>query len=253
MSSTHPVPAPGAPNLMRGTSLAAGTLYLLTMVSIPTLALYAPVHEPDYVLGTGPETGVILGGVLELIVALAGIGTAVALYPVVKRQHEGLAMGFVGSRVLEAATIFGGVVALMSLVTLRQSGAGADAVVTGQALVAQYDWFRLGQHLMPAVNAALLGTLMYRSRLVPRILPVMGFIAVPLLAVTTVTTMFGLTSPVSAWTGLAALPVAAWEISLGVYLVVKGFRPSAILTGAAAAPSASATDEPSHAIPAPVR
>ena len=121
----------------RKTALVAGVIYLVTFISIPTLALYGPVrNDPNYIVGPGPDTPVIFGGVLEIIVALACIGTAVALYPVVKRQNEGVAMGFVGARVLEAAAIFAGVVSLLSVVTLRQAGAGADALVTGQALVA---------------------------------------------------------------------------------------------------------------------
>src|SRR5207247_6726793 len=123
---------------LRKTALVAGALYLLTFISIPTLFLYVPVHDPKYIVGPGPDTGVILGGILEMIVALAGIGTAVALYPVVKRQNEGVAMGFVGARVLEAATIFAGVACLLTVVSLRQAGAGPDALVTGHALVALY-------------------------------------------------------------------------------------------------------------------
>jgi LuxR family maltose regulon positive regulatory protein len=213
--------------------IAAGALYLLTFVSIPTLALYGPVHEPNYIVGPGPDTAVIFGGVLEIIVALAGIGTAVALYPVVKRQNEGVALGFVGARVLEAGTIFAGVVSLLAVVTLRQAGAGADALVTGQALVALHDWFRLGQSLLPAVNALLLGSLMYQSRLVPRVLPLLGLIGAPLLVASTTATMFGIIEPISAWSAIAALPIALWELSLGVWLIAKGFNPSAITSESA--------------------
>ena len=160
---------------LRKTALVAGALYLLTFISIPTLFLYGPVHDPKYIVGPGPDTGVIFGGILEMIVALAGIGTAVVLYPVVKRQNEGVALGFVGARVLEAATIFAGVAYLLSVVTLRQAGAGAGALVTGQALVVLYDrTFLIGQSFIPAVNALLLGSLLYQSRLVPRVLPLLG-------------------------------------------------------------------------------
>src|SRR5437773_7989180 len=149
---------------LRKTALVAGMLYLLTFVSIPTLALYGPVHDPKYIVGPGPDTGVVLGGILEMIVALAGIGTAVALYPVVKRQNEGVALGFVGARVLEAATIFAGVACLLSVVTLRQAGALSGASATGQVLVALYDrMFLIGQSFMPACNALLLGSLLYQS------------------------------------------------------------------------------------------
>lgn len=162
-----------------------------------------------------------------MIVALAGIGTAVALFPVVKRQNEGLAMGFVGARVLEAAAIFVGVASLLTIVTLRQ--AGTDSVVTGDALVAMYDrMFLLGQSTMPAVNALLLGTLMYQSRLVPRVLPTLGLIGAPLLIVANMGVLFDLWERASAVTALFVIPIVIWEFSLGVYLVVKGFRPSAV-------------------------
>src|SRR5256886_6406738 len=214
---------------LRKTALVAGALYLLTFVSIPTLSLYGPVHDPKYIVGPGPDTGVVLGGILEIIVALAGIGTAVALFPVLKRQNEGVALGFVGSRVLEAATIFAGVAFLLSVVTLRQAGAGAGALVTGQALVALYDrMFLIGQSFMPAVNAVLLGSLLYQSRLVPRFLPLGGFIGAALLVAGDIAVLFGLIGQHAPSTALAAIPIALWEFSLGVWLVVKGFKPSAI-------------------------
>ena len=220
----------------RKTALVAGVLYLLTFVSIPTLALYAAVHDPNYIVGPGPDSGVFFGGILEMIVALAGIGTAVALYPVVKRQNEGVALGFVGSRVLEAATIFAGVAFLLSVVTLRQAGAGADALVTGHALVALYDrMFLIGQSFFPAVNAVLLGSLLYQSRLVPRVLPLLAFVGVPLLLGSDVAVLFGLIGRSSSPAALAALPIALWEFSLGVWLVVKGFSPRSPLLSAVGA------------------
>lgn len=214
---------------LRKAARVAGALYLLTFISIPTLALYGPVKEAGYIAGPGPDTGALVGGVLELIVALACIGTAVALYPVVKRQNEGFAMGFVGVRVLEGATIFAGVVTLLSIVTLRQAGAGAEALATGQALVAQYEWTTLfGQGTLPAFNALLLGTLLYKSRLVPRVLPLLGLIGAPLLIAGVAGTMFGVWEQVNVVSGIAVLLIAGWEFSLGVYLVVKGFRPSGL-------------------------
>src|SRR6266496_144374 len=220
---------------LRKTSLVAGVFYLLTFVSIPTLFLYLPVHDPKYIVGPGPDTGVLFGGLLEIIVALAGLGTAVALYPVVKRQNEGVALGFVGSRVLEAATIFVGVACLLSVVTLRQAGAGADALVTSHALVVLYDrTFLIGQSFIPAVNALLLGSLLYQSRLVPRVLPLLGFIGATLLVAGDIAVLFGLIGQHAPSTALAAIPIALWEFSLGVWLVVKGFNPSPITAGMAA-------------------
>src|SRR5260370_16311813 len=101
---------------LRKTALVAGVFYLLTFVSIPTLFLYGPVRGANYIVGPGPDTSAIIGGILEIIVALAGIGTAVTLFPVVKRQNEAVALGFVGSRVLEAATIFASPPCLLSVV-----------------------------------------------------------------------------------------------------------------------------------------
>lgn len=230
---------------LRKTALTAGVIYLITFISIPTIALYGPVrNDPNYIVGPGPDTPVIFGGVLEIIVALACIGTAVVLYPVVKRQNEAVAMGFIGARVLEAAAIFAGVVSILSVVTLRQAGAGPDALVTGQALVALHNWTTLlGQGFLPAVNALLLGSLLYRSRLVPRIIPLVGLLGAPLLVVSDIATLFGLKEPVSALSALAALPIALWEFSLGVYLIVKGFKPSPITARMVAADTRPANQD----------
>jgi uncharacterized protein DUF4386 len=214
----------------RKTALAAGILYLLTFVSIPTGFLYSSIlKDPNYIAGAGLDAAVSIGCILEIIVALAGIGTAVVLYPVLRKQNEAMALGFVGSRVLEAATIFAGVVCLLSVVTLRQSGAGRDALVIGQMLVVLYNLFHLGQNLMPAVNDLLLGALLYPSRLVPRLLPLLAFIGAPLLIANTIVVMFGITSgPIFVLTGIGVLPIALFEFSLGIWLTFKGFNPSAI-------------------------
>src|SRR3989440_12315342 len=211
---------------LRKTALAAGVLYLLTFVSIPTLFLYDQVrHNPKYILGPGPDTAVLVGGILEIIVALAGIGTGGALYPVVKRQREGRALGFVGARTLEAAGILAGVACLLAIVSLRQAGAGAGALVTGQTLAILYDRiFLLSQDLMPVLNALLLGSLLYQSRLVPRVLPLLAFFGAALLVASDIGVLFSLWGQTSSVAALAALPIALWEFSLGVWLIAKGFR-----------------------------
>ena len=230
MKNTNSTTTARAPmSSLRKTSLVAGVFYLLTFVSIPTLWLYGSVRAPNYILGSGPDTPVIWGAILEMIVSLAGIGTAVTLYPVLKRQNEGRALGFVGARILEAATIYIGIVSLLSVVTLRQAGAGANALATSQALTAQYYWtFLFGQSFIPAVNAVLLGSILYQSRLVPRALPVLGFLGAALLVAAWIGTVFGFLGQLSAASALFALPIALWEFSLGIYLVVKGFKPSQI-------------------------
>ena len=221
---------------MRRTSLAAGILYLLTFVSVPTLALFQPVRErADFVLGGGSDTGVLWGAFSEVVVALAGVGTAVVLYPVAKRVSETAAIGFVTSRVLEGALIIVGVVSVLSVVTLRHDVAGtsgadeASLLTTGHTLAASYDWtFLLSQSLLPAFNALCLGFVMYRSGLVPRILPLMGLIGAPLLLASDLAIFLGTYDRAAPIAVLLALPIAVWELSLGVYLTVKGFRPAAV-------------------------
>jgi hypothetical protein len=204
-------------------------------------------NHRDWIISSGTHTGVLVGGFLEVIVALAGIGTAVTLYPVVRRQNEGAALGFVAARILEASMIFAGVVSLLSLVTLRQhlgasAGANTAALVTTAAShVAVYNWaFLLGQSLMPGINALLLGSLLYRSRLVPRVIPVIGLIGAPILIIAVIAALLGGSVPPPSWAALAAIPVAAWELSLGVWLVAKGFKPSPITTAMTATDSAPA-------------
>jgi hypothetical protein len=227
----------------RKTSLVAGIFYLITFISIPTLALYDTLNtDQNWITSSGGSTGVLWGAFLEVIVALAGIGTAVTLFPVVKRQNEAMALGFVAVRTLEAAMIFTGVLSLLSLVHLRQGlGAAGGAntaslVTTGASLVSIYNGTALlGQTLMPCMSALLLGTLMYRSGLVPRAIPLMGLIGAPLLITSTIAALFGIIERVSVWSGIATIPVALWELSLGVWLVVKGFKPSPITAGMDAA------------------
>jgi hypothetical protein len=216
-------------NSQRKISLTAGILYLLTFVSIPTLALYSSIHGTNYIVGSGPDTAVIIGGILEIIVALAGIGTAIVLYPLLKKQNESLALGLVASRVLEASTMFVGVAFLLSVVTLRQAGAGADALITSHALVALYDRiFLLGQSFFPAVNDLLLGFLLYQSRLVPRALSLIGIVGGPVLIAGYLAVMFGLVDQHAPLAGLSALLVALFEFSLGIWLIVKGFNSAAV-------------------------
>ena len=214
---------------LRKTSLVAGIFYLLTFVSIPTLALYNQVKGANFVVGSGPDAPVIIGGILEIIVALAGIGTAVVLYPVLRKQNESAALGLVAARILESGTIFVGVAFLLSVVTLRQEGAGGDALATSHALSTLYDRiFLLGQSFMPAICDLLLGFLLYKSLLVPRGLSLIGIIGGPILLIGYFAILSGLIGQHAPLAGLFAIPVALFEFSLGIYLVVKGFKPSSI-------------------------
>ena len=220
----------------RRTALVAGVFYLITYVSIPSLSLYVPVKAADFAIGSAASTGAQLGCFLEVIVALASIGTAVTLFPVLRRQNEGMALGFVASRTLEGAMIFAGVASLLSLVALQQPGAsGADAAsmtVVGQALVAFYNGaFLVGQSMMPAVNAVLLGTLLYRSRLVPRIIPMFGLVGAPLQITAVLLTIFGVVGRTSSAVAILVIPIVLFELSVGIYLLVKGFKQSPLTAG----------------------
>lgn len=216
---------------LRKTSLLAGILYLLTFVSVPTLSLYRQVHQPDYILGAGADNSIILGGLLEIIVALAGIGTAIVLYPVLKKQSEAAALGLVASRILEAATIFIGVAFLLSVITLHQHETATTALASSHTLVALYDKiFLLGQSFIPAINDLLLGFLLYKSRLVPRGLALIGIVGAAPLIAGYLAMMFGFIGQQSPLAGLSALLVALFEISLGIYLVARGFKPSRIIS-----------------------
>jgi len=212
----------------RKAALAAGLFYIGTFVfSIPALGLYKGVlDDPSFVLGAGSDQGVLWGGLIEILTALTGIGTAVALYPVLERYGPGRAIGFVASRTLEAATIFTGVIAVLAVYTLRQDGGDAATLTTtANALVAIKDWtFLLGPGVMPAINALCFATIMYRSRLVPRWIATAGLIGAPLLLISSTATLFGGWEQVSSAALLMALPIATWELSVGIYMTIKGFR-----------------------------
>ncbi len=228
---------------LRKTAFVAGLLYLITYLAIPTIALYGPVlSDPGYIASSNDSTGVLWGAVLELIVAFAIVGTGVALFPVLRRQNEGVALGFVTSRLFEAGVITVGIISLLSIVTLQQdvgATAGADAgalAITGRSLIATHDWsFLIGQTLLPGINALLLGSLFYKSRLVPRVIPLMGLIGGPLLISSAIGQVVGVNEQYTAWSAIAVLPIFLWELALGLWLVFKGFRKDAPLMIEAAA------------------
>jgi hypothetical protein len=192
--------------------------------------------------GAGSDTSMYLAALLEFGVIATNIATAVFLYPILKRQSEIGAVGYVTARVMECAFILVGLLSLLSVVTLRQDF-GADAASVsgaGSALVATYEWaFLFGPGLVAGIgNGMILGYLMYRSRLVPRRMAVLGLIGGPLLAVGFVGVLFGAFDAGSGWQAVATAFEFVWELSLGIYLVVKGFRPSPILEEVAVQPYA---------------
>jgi hypothetical protein len=227
-------------NSPRKSALVTGVFFIITFIAaIGGLVLYGPVlNDPHYILGAGTDTRVSLGAFFEIILVIANIGTAVTLFPILKRQNEGVALGYVSARVLESTIIVVGIVSLLSVVTLRHDLAGAtgaDAaslVTAGKSLVAFHDrTFLLGPGFVAgAGNGLLLGYLMYRSALVPRAMAVLGLVGGPLVVASGTAVLFGLYQQVSVWSFIATLPEIAWEATLGIWLIAKGFKPSPITT-----------------------
>jgi len=222
----------------RKVSLAVGVAYLVTFAaSIPQLKLFADVIDDPtaYITNPGSNTALQVGSMLEFLTAASGVATAVALYPISRRISRTAALGFVTSRVIEAALILVGVVSILTVLTLQQHFAGATGAegqalgVTGESLVSMRQWtFLFGPGVMAGVNDLLLGYLLYRSRLVPRIIPIIGLVGGPLILLSDAVTIFGGWDQISAPALLFGLPVGVFELSVGVWLTFKGFRPAAL-------------------------
>jgi hypothetical protein len=214
----------------RKTALAGGLLYLLTFISsIPAAILVGPaINDPSYVTGAGADQQVALGLVLELVNVISCIGCAIALFSVIRRQHEGLAIGYVATRSFEAATITIGVLSLLAVITLRQQGAAsgdaASLVPVASALVAVRTWAMTIGPNMAAFNALMLGTALFRARLVPRAIPALGIAGAPLLIAYVVGTILGVTGAGTAFQVIAVMPFFIWELVLGLWLTFKGFN-----------------------------
>ncbi len=243
----------------RKTAFIAGALFVITfLTSIPAqLLLYSPVlNHSNYILGGGADTRVAFGALLEVLLIVANVGSAVVLFPILKRQNEGLALGYVTARIMESTFIAIGIVSLLAIVTLRQDVGGAGGagslVPVGRSLVAVHDWtFLLGPGWIVGVgNGLILGYLMYRSGLVPRGMAMLGLIGGPLIIVSGTAVLFNVFEPGSVPQFIATIPEFVWELSLGIYLMVKGFKPSPILSGTVGDAGA---DEHSPALAAPGR
>ena len=213
-----------------------GVLFALTFItSIAGLLLYGPIlTDADYILGDGAATRVQLGALSEILLAITNIGTAVVLWPIVRRQSETLALSYVASRVVESIVIVVGLISLLSVVTLSDdfAGTGADAgtlTVAGASLVAVHDWtFLLGPGFCVGVNGLLLGLLFYRSGLVPRWMAMCGLVGGPLIFASSIAVLFGAYEQDGAHF-LFSIPEIVFEFSITVFTIVKGFRPSPIL------------------------
>jgi hypothetical protein len=233
----------------RKIALVTDVLFLITFITaIPAYFFYVPVlDDPRYIVGAGADTRVSFGAFLELLLIIANIGTAVVLFPILRRQNEILSLGYVTARVIESAFILVGILAVLSIVTLRQETPGGDTGAIAYTLAAIKDWtFILGPGFVVGVgNGLILGYLMYRSGLVPRRLAVLGLIGGPLICISGILVMFGVFDQGGTGQSIATIPEFFWELGLGLWLTFKGFRPSPILSrngqqlGGEAAPSAA--------------
>jgi hypothetical protein len=234
----------------RRTALFAGIWFVITFItSIPALLLFDPVlNDANYIVGAGADNRIFTGAFLELLLIVANIATALVLFPALKRTSENLALGFVAARIMESAFIAVGILSVLAVVAMRQDVAGAgiadDAtlVAIGKALVAVKDLtFLLGPGFVVGIgNGMLLGYLMYRSGLVPQRMAMLGLVGGPLLCASGIAVMFGVFELGSAWQFVATIPEILWEVSLGIWLIARGF------TGPAAAAVAPATAVPSE-------
>ena len=247
MTTTTTAPQPitkGRGDPLRRTALLTGVFFVITyLTSIPPkLYFYAPLSNQDnYILGAGPDNLLQWGALNEVVLVAANIASAVVLFPVLKRQSEALALGFVTARVMESVFISVGILSVLTIVTLRQDLAGAAGAesaglaTVGTALVTLWQWtFNLGPGVVVGLgNGLILGYLLYRSRLVPRGLAWLGLVGGPLILLSGAAVLMGVIEAGSSWQLIATIPEFFWELGLGVYLIVKGFKPSPITTGTA--------------------
>ncbi len=215
--------------------MAFGALYLITFAaSIPALILFQPVlDDPQgYIAGAGADNRIYLGALLELILIIANIGTAIVLIPLLKRQHEILTFSYVAARIMESVFIAVGILAVLTIVTLGQADSGAEAGRIGYTLAEIKDWtFKLGPGFVVGIgNGLILGYLMLRSGLMPRGLALLGVIGGPLQSLAGIGVLFELYEAGGLVQGILTIPEIIWELSLGIYPLVWGFRPSPILS-----------------------
>ena len=223
-----------------------GVLYLITFVtSIPALLLYEPVldHPIGYIAGAGQNNRILFGVLLELLLIIANIGTAVVIFPIVRRQSEELALGYVTARILECTFILVGILAVLGIVTLQQEVAGATEGTVAYTLAAIKDWtFLLGPGWVVGWgNGLILGYLMYRSELVPRRMAWLALVGGPLIILSGTLVLFGVADKGGTFQAIATIPEFLWELFLGIYCTIWGFRKDA--------PILSEADERDTAMP----
>ena len=222
----------------RKSAMIAGVLFILADVTaILGLILYGPILDgPNYLVsGAANSNQVILGAVMELILACSIVGISITLFPYLRKFNEGMALGYVCFRLFEAVIIAVGIVSVLSLLTLShafvKAGASASSYyqTLGSILIATHNWtFLLGPNFMLGINTMMCGYLLYRSKLAPRFIAVMGLVGATLILIAALLEMFGIILQLTTWAAVLALPVFAYELTLAIWLIVKGFNISAV-------------------------
>jgi hypothetical protein len=219
----------------RKSALAVGVLFILTFItSIGAVFAYGPVLSAGYITGAGADSGVYFGAFLELMLIVTNIACATVLFPILKRQNEALALSYVGARIIECTFILVGLLSLLTIVTLRQSGAGADQgtlTTMGSSLLATHNWtFLLGPGFADGIGTGLiLGYLMYKSGLVGRRMALVGLVGGAMLTASGIAVLLGVIPQFGAVQGILTIPEFIWEAFLGLYLTFKDFKPSPVL------------------------
>jgi hypothetical protein len=225
----------------RRTATIVGWLFIITYITsiAAKIGFYPPLFDGNYITGPGQDTRVLWGAFSEAILIIANVGSATAMYTVIKRRYPNLAISYVAARIMESVFIGVGILSVLVLVTLRQDyvstdgAAAAGLTAVGDAFVALQEWtFCLGPGFVVGVgNGLILGYVMYRTGLVPRRLAMLGLIGGPLIVLSGSAAMMGFIELDGTWQTLAAVPEFFWELGLGIYLIVKGFKPTPSTAG----------------------
>ncbi|HQW25439.1 MAG TPA: DUF4386 domain-containing protein [Saprospiraceae bacterium] len=218
----------------RSNAIAAGILFIIAAVAAMTgRILYGPIlADPDYIIkGTAHEAQVLWGAFFEILTAFAVIGTPVALFPVLRKYNQSLAIATVSFRLLETTMIIVGILSLLTIVTLSHEFTNeinpdtTSYLLAGKSLLAFQNWtFAFGPNVALGPSTFMTGYLLYRSKLVPRFISILGMVGGPVIFTCGVLVMFGMFTQTSLWGGLLAIPVFVYEMSLAIRLLSRGFN-----------------------------
>jgi hypothetical protein len=219
-------------NSNRKTARTIGALFIIaTIAGLLSVAGTGPLHTPDYLINVvAHENQIVMGALLVLVMGIAIAFIPVVLFPILKKQNESLALGYVIFRVFEVVTFIAIAISFLLLLTLSREyvQAGTSNVshyqTLGGLLLAAVDWTNFVTIIVFSLSALILNFMFYRSKLIPRWLAGWGFIGAALHLAGGLLGMFDLEQ-----VGLLAAPIALQEMVYAIWLIVKGFDESAII------------------------